>query len=74
MYLVTFRVEKAKLQEFLKAAAPHGTMHRCHPETEEFELSQRELDAIGQGIEDIVNRLRSVLLHLHERLDKANAQ
>ena len=58
MYLVTYRVDRSKLKEFLKAAEPHGTMTRCQEETEDFEASQRELNAIGQNVNAILNRYR----------------
>ena len=49
-------------------------MYRCGPETEDFEVSRSELDDIGRDLDAIVDRLQTVLLHLQERLDKANAQ
>jgi hypothetical protein len=60
--------------EILKAAEPHGTMTRCQEETEDFEASQRELNAIGQNVNAILNRLQAFLLHLQERLEKVNPQ
>jgi hypothetical protein len=49
-------------------------MTRCQEETEDFEASQRELNAIGQNVNAILNRLQAFLLHLQERLEKVNPQ
>jgi hypothetical protein len=74
MYLVTYQVDRSKLKEFMKAADPHGTMKRCHPEAEDFEASHDELTAIGQNVKAILDRLQAFLLHLQERLEKVNPQ
>jgi hypothetical protein len=74
MYLVTYRVEQDKLPAFMNAADPHGIMRRCGPETEDFEVSHNELETIGQDLDNILQRLQTILLHLQERLDKANSQ
>jgi len=71
---VTYRVEQGKLSAFMTAANPHGTMIRCDAETEDFVVSRSELETIGQDLDAIVHRLQTFLLHLQERLDKANAQ
>jgi hypothetical protein len=49
-------------------------MRRCGPETEDFEVSHNELETIGQDLDNILQRLQTILLHLQERLDKANSQ
>ena len=68
MYLVTYRVEQDKLPAFMNAANPHGTMRRCGPETEDFEVSHNELETIGQDLDNILQRLQTILLHLQRGL------
>jgi hypothetical protein len=74
MYLVTYRVEQDKLPAFMNAADPHGTMRRCGPETEDFEVSHNELETIGQALDNIRQRLQTILLHLQERLDASTGE
>jgi hypothetical protein len=49
-------------------------MQHCHPETDDVELDQREIAAIGSAMEDIHERLQAFLQKPQERLEKLNPQ
>jgi hypothetical protein len=72
--VVEYRVEQAKLEEFMRAAEPYGEFKRCDPEIEELEVRQRDLEGIRQELEAGMDKLRTFVVNLQEQLDKARVQ